>query len=123
MEVLIRHVVLNFFSKRIKKTPCLLQILEYLDSKLFFFCRSAGNPVRKARQNTFNQTFGTVGTVKNCVETGSCPGDNNQGQPPAAIGGPTNIQHFEKVDQVHNCAATGSCHGQGKKKRSIIPQA
>ena len=124
MEPLIRHAVGKFFSKRIRKTPCLLQTLEYLDSKLFFFCRSAGNPVRDARQFE-GQSFGTVEKVQNCVKTGSCQSDNNQGRP-AATGSSTNNfnrQHFEKVDQVHNCAATGSCQQKGKKKRSIIPEA
>ena len=122
VEVLITHVVGKIFSKRIRKTSCLLQTLEYLDSKLFFFCRSAGNPVRDAKQFG-GQSFGTVEKVQNCVETGSCQGDNNQGRP--AVTGTSNFnkQHFEKVDQVHNCAATGSCQQQGKKKRSIIPQA
>ena len=30
VEVLIRHVVGNFSSKRIRKTPCLLEFSEYL---------------------------------------------------------------------------------------------
>ena len=30
VEVLIRHVVGNFFSKRIRKTPCLLETSEYV---------------------------------------------------------------------------------------------
>ena len=30
METLIRHVVGNFFSKRIRKTPCLLETSEYV---------------------------------------------------------------------------------------------
>ena len=30
VEVLIRHVVGKFFSKRIRKTPCLLETSEYI---------------------------------------------------------------------------------------------
>ena len=41
MEVLIRHVVGNFFSKRIRKTPCLLESSEYLHNDVrskYIFC-------------------------------------------------------------------------------------
>ena len=87
--------------------------------------RSAGNPVREARQGAFgNQQFnGGVGTVNQCATTGSCnTGSNgNANRPPQAVQGSN--QFNGNVDQVHQCAATGSCHGQGKKKRSAIPQA
>ena len=42
MEVLIRHVVGKFFSKRIRKTPCLLEISEYFAFLAVYFDIFAG---------------------------------------------------------------------------------
>merc|ERR1719500_1111939 len=72
-----------------------------------------------------NQHFnGGVGTVNQCATTGACQtgsNGNNGNKKPPTIQGSNNFNG--NVDQVHQCATTGSCHGQGKKKRSVIPQA
>merc|ERR1712106_100722 len=87
--------------------------------------RSAGNPLREARQNNpfGNQQFnGGVGTVNQCATTGACHSGQggNANRPAPAVQGSNTFNG--NVDQVHQCATTGSCHGQGKKKRSVIPQ-
>ena len=59
MEVLIRHVVGKFFSKRIRKTPCLLETSEYL-SMIFYFLQEDGESraeiVKSNRDETIEES-------------------------------------------------------------------
>merc|ERR1711935_1198435 len=88
--------------------------------------RSAGNPVREARQNgpfANAQYNGSVGSILQCATAGAChTGQNGQNGPSPTVPVQGSNIFNGNVDQVHQCATTGSRHGQGKKKRSVIPQ-
>merc|ERR1711981_182635 len=120
---------LNLNSQQPPRIINMMKVALVLLVATVFISWSAGNPVggpqapRKAKQFGGQSFNGGVGTVNNCATTGSCHsgknGNKNQASP--AIQGSQNYNG--NVDQVHNCATDGSCHGQGKKKRSIVPEA
>merc|ERR1739848_603027 len=83
--------ILNTNNQQPRRIINMMKVALVLLVATVLISRSAGNPVREARQGAFgNQQFnGGVGTVNQCATTGSCnTGSNgNANRPPQAVQG------------------------------------